>query len=99
MAQREIRLPDIGEFEDVEVIEVLVSPGDRVEVEQSLIVLESDKASMEIPSPWAGVIIEMRVSVGDAAFEQMPIGVMEVDEKDEAPRAAERRAGLEKQLK
>ncbi len=87
MAQREIRLPDIGEFEDVEVIEVLVSPGDRVEVEQSLIVLESDKASMEIPSPYAGVITEMRVSVGDPASEQMPIAVMEVDEKDEAPTA------------
>ena len=87
MAQREIRLPDIGEFEDVEVIEVLVSAGERVEVEQSLIVLESDKASMEIPSPWAGVITEIRVSVGDAAFEQMPIGVMEVDQKDDAPPA------------
>jgi pyruvate dehydrogenase E2 component (dihydrolipoamide acetyltransferase) len=88
LAQREIRLPDIGEFEDVEVIEVLVSAGERVEVEQSLIVLESDKASMEIPSPWAGVITEIRVSVGDAAFEQMPIGVMEVDQKDDAPPAS-----------
>ncbi len=88
MAQREIRLPDIGEFEDVEVIEVLVAPGDRVEVEQSLIVLESDKASMEIPSPWAGVISEIRVSVGDPAFEQMPIGVMEVDEKEEGAAAS-----------
>ncbi len=88
MATREIRLPDIGEFEDVEVIEVLVAPGDRVEVEQSLIVLESDKASMEIPSPWAGVITEMRVSVGDPAFEQMPIGKMEVDEKEEAAPAS-----------
>lgn len=83
MAQREIRLPDIGEFEDVEVIEVLVAPGERVEVEQSLIVLESDKASMEIPAPWAGVITEIRVAVGDPAFERMPIGVMEVDEKEE----------------
>jgi pyruvate dehydrogenase E2 component (dihydrolipoamide acetyltransferase) len=94
VAQREILLPDIGEFEDVEVIEVLVSPGERVEVEQSLIVLESDKASMEIPSPWAGVITEIRVSVGDAAFEQMPIGAMEVDEKDESPAAETTRAVL-----
>ncbi|MCD6732278.1 MAG: branched-chain alpha-keto acid dehydrogenase subunit E2, partial [Burkholderiaceae bacterium] len=49
MATIEVKVPDIGEFKDVEVIEVLVKPGDRVEVEQSLITVESDKASMEIP--------------------------------------------------
>ena len=86
--QREIYLPDIGEFEDVEVVEVLVAPGDRVEVEQSLLVLESDKASMEIPSPSAGIIVEMRVRVGDKAFENMPIALMEVDDKETLPAAA-----------
>ncbi len=60
----DVRVPDIGEFENVEVIEVLVAPGDRVEVEQSLITLESDKATMEIPSPAAGVVQELLVEVG-----------------------------------
>ena len=85
---REIHLPDIGEFDDVEVVEVLVAAGDRVEVEQSLIVLESDKASMEIPSPYAGVLVELRVRVGDKAFENMPIAVMEIDDKEALPAAA-----------
>jgi dihydrolipoamide dehydrogenase len=60
----EIRVPDIGDFQDVEVIEVLVAPGDRVEAEQSLITLESDKATMEIPSPRAGIVREVAVAVG-----------------------------------
>jgi pyruvate dehydrogenase E2 component (dihydrolipoamide acetyltransferase) len=61
----EVLLPDIGDFHDVEVIEILVKPGDRVEAEYPLITLESDKASMEIPSPQAGVIAEVRVALGD----------------------------------
>ena len=66
MAQTiEVTLPDIGDFQDVEVIEILVQPGDRVEAEDPLITLESDKASMEIPSPQAGVIGEVKVSIGD----------------------------------
>ena len=66
MAQMiEVLLPDIGDFHDVEVIEILVKPGDRVEAEYPLITLESDKASMEIPSPQAGVIAEVRVALGD----------------------------------
>ncbi len=66
MAQMiEVLLPDIGDFHDVEVIEVLVKQGDRVEVEDPLITLESDKASMEIPSPEAGVVGEVRVALGD----------------------------------
>ncbi|MDJ0850407.1 MAG: dihydrolipoyl dehydrogenase [Myxococcota bacterium] len=63
-APLDVRVPDIGEFENVEVIEVLVAVGDRVEVEQSLITLESDKATMEIPSPGAGVVQELVVEVG-----------------------------------
>ena len=54
-AEREIQVPDIGDFSDVEVIEVLVAPGDRVDAEDSLITLESEKATLEIPSPAAGV--------------------------------------------
>lgn len=61
----EIALPDIGDFKDVEVIEVLVSAGDNIGVDDSLITLESDKASMEIPSPSAGVVKEVRIQVGD----------------------------------
>jgi pyruvate dehydrogenase E2 component (dihydrolipoamide acetyltransferase) len=65
----EIKVPDIGDFKDVEVIELLVAPGDRVKPEQSLITVESDKASMEIPSPMAGVVRELRVKLGDKVSE------------------------------
>ncbi len=67
--EQEIRIPDIGDFEDVEVIEVLVAAGDSVEREDSLVTIESDKASMEIPSPFGGVIAEVAVSVGDRVSE------------------------------
>ena len=65
MATVEVNVPDIGDFKDVEVIEVLVKPGDRVKAEQSLVTVESDKASMEIPSSQAGVVKELKVKVGD----------------------------------
>ncbi len=58
-------VPDIGDFKDVEVIEVLVKPGDTIAKDQSLITVESDKASMEIPSSAAGVVKELRVKLGD----------------------------------
>ncbi|MGE4236942.1 biotin/lipoyl-containing protein, partial [Hydrogenophaga sp.] len=61
----EVRVPDIGDFKDVAVIEVLVKPGDAIALEQSLITVESDKASMEIPSSAAGVLKELKVKVGD----------------------------------
>jgi pyruvate dehydrogenase E2 component (dihydrolipoamide acetyltransferase) len=61
----EIPVPDIGDFKDVAVIEILVKPGDTVQAEQSLITVESDKATMEIPSPAAGVVKELRVKTGD----------------------------------
>jgi len=61
----EVRVPDIGDFKDVAVIELLVKPGDTVKAEQSLFTVESDKASMEIPSPAAGVVQELKVKVGD----------------------------------
>jgi len=62
----EVAVPDIGDFKDVAVIEVLVKPGDTVKAEQGLITVESDKASMEIPSPQAGVLESLRVKLGNA---------------------------------
>jgi pyruvate dehydrogenase E2 component (dihydrolipoamide acetyltransferase) len=79
-APQEVHLPDIGDFTDVDVAEVLVAKGQRVEAEQSLVVLESDKASMEIPSPVAGVLVEMKVAVGDKISEGALIAIIEVDE-------------------
>ena len=69
MAVAPIKIPDIGGAEGAEIVEVLVAPGDTIEVEQSLIVVESDKASMEIPAPQAGVVTELRVAVGDTVSE------------------------------
>jgi pyruvate dehydrogenase E2 component (dihydrolipoamide acetyltransferase) len=69
MAVVDVRVPDIGDFKDVEVIEVMVKPGDRVALEQSLLTVESDKASMEIPSSHAGVVREMVVKLGDKVSE------------------------------
>jgi dihydrolipoamide dehydrogenase len=74
----EVKVPDIGDFKDVEVIEVLVKPGDTVAQEQSLITVESDKASMEIPSSAAGVVKEMRVKLGDKVSQGSPLLVLEV---------------------
>ena len=76
MAQIEVKVPDIGDFKDVEVIEVLVKPGDRVAKEQSLITVESDKASMEIPSPAAGTVESLRVGLGDKVSEGSPILIL-----------------------
>src|SRR3954466_9968300 len=61
----EVKVPDIGDFKDVAVIELLVQPGETVRAEQSLITVESDKASMEIPSSAAGVVKELKVKLGD----------------------------------
>jgi dihydrolipoyl dehydrogenase len=73
----EVRVPDIGDFKDVEVVEVLVKPGDRIEKEGSLITLETDKATMEIPSPAAGRVKELRVKVGDKVSKDSSILVLE----------------------
>jgi len=75
--ERAINVPDIGEFDQVEVIEVLVGPGEEVAVEQSLITLESDKATMEIPAPFAGVVKSVSVSVGDMVAEGSTILTLE----------------------
>ena len=60
-----IRVPDIGDFSEIPVIEILVAVGDSVEAEQSLVTLESDKATMEVPAPVAGVVRELRVALDD----------------------------------
>ena len=73
----EVRVPDIGDFKDVAVIELLVKPGDVVKLEQSLFTVESDKASMEIPSPAAGVLTELKVKVGDTVNIGDLVAVME----------------------
>ena len=69
MALVEVKVPDIGDFKEVEIIELLVKPGDVVKAEQSLITVESDKASMEIPSSHAGVVKEIKVKLGDKVAE------------------------------
>ncbi|WP_418315400.1 dihydrolipoyllysine-residue acetyltransferase [Piscinibacter sakaiensis] len=73
----EVAVPDIGDFDEVAVIEVMVKVGDKVEVEQSLITVESDKASMEIPSSQAGVVKELKVKVGDKVSEGTVVVVLE----------------------
>ncbi|PKL94681.1 MAG: dihydrolipoyl dehydrogenase [Gammaproteobacteria bacterium HGW-Gammaproteobacteria-8] len=84
MANRtEIKVPDIGDFERVPVIEVLVAVGDRIEAEQSLLTLESDKATMEVPSPQTGTLVELKVKEGDGVSEGDVIAVLEI-ENDES---------------
>jgi dihydrolipoamide dehydrogenase len=83
----EVKVPDIGDFKDVEVIEVLVKPGDTVAKEQSLVSLESDKAAMEIPSPQAGVVKELVVKLGDKVSQGSVILKLESGETAAAPSA------------
>lgn len=80
MSQMEIKVPDIGDFKEVEVIELLVKPGDTVKPEQSLITVESDKASMEIPSSHAGVVKELKVKLGDKVAEGSLILLLEASD-------------------
>jgi pyruvate dehydrogenase E2 component (dihydrolipoamide acetyltransferase) len=75
----EVKVPDIGDFKEVEVIELLVKPGDTVAVDQSLITVESDKASMEIPSNQAGVVKELKVKLGDKVAEGSPLVTLETE--------------------
>ncbi len=90
MAQREVTVPDIGDFTDVPVIEILVSEGDEVEVDAPLVTLESDKATMDVPSPFAGKVVELKVKVDDTVSEGSPLLVLEVpDEGEGATRSTE----------
>jgi pyruvate dehydrogenase E2 component (dihydrolipoamide acetyltransferase) len=85
---KEARVPDIGGHDNVPVIEVLVKPGDRVEKEQSLITLESDKATMEVPAPFAGTIKEVKLKVGDEVSEGALIATIEAEGATAAPKSA-----------
>src|SRR5512145_974496 len=86
MPGTEVKVPDIGDFKEVEVIEVLVKPGDAIDKEQSLITLESDKATMEIPSPTAGKVAKLVVKVGDKVSKGSPILILDAEAtRAEAP--------------
>src|SRR3979411_245707 len=87
MAGIEVKVPDIGDFKNVEVIEVLVKPGDAVAKEQSLVTLESDKATMEIPSPGAGVVKELRIKLGAKVSQGSPLLVLESVQAEKRPTA------------
>src|SRR5450830_1593117 len=79
MSQIEVKVPDIGDFKEVEVIEVLVKVGDTIKIEQSLLTVESDKASMEIPSSHAGVVKEIRVKIGDKVAEGSVVVIVDAE--------------------
>jgi pyruvate dehydrogenase E2 component (dihydrolipoamide acetyltransferase) len=83
--ERTVRVPDIGDFENVEVIEVLVASGDRIEPDASLVTLESDKATMEVPSPFGGVVKEVCVDVGDRVSEGDALVVMDAEVVEPVP--------------
>src|SRR6266851_5575204 len=77
MAAIEVKVPDIGDFKDVPVIELLAKPGDAIKKEDSLVTLESDKATMEVPSTHAGVVKELRVKIGDKVSQGSVIAVVD----------------------
>src|SRR5712671_2604738 len=88
MATQEVKVPDIGDFKDVPVIQVFVKPGDAVKPEDPLISLESDKATMDVPSPAAGTVKEVKIKVGDRVSEGRVILVLESAKVSPAPGAA-----------
>jgi pyruvate/2-oxoglutarate dehydrogenase complex dihydrolipoamide acyltransferase (E2) component len=75
----EIKVPDIGDFKNVEIIEILVKEGDQVNKNDTIITLESDKSSVEIPSPYSGKITELKVKVGDKISEGSLIALIEAE--------------------
>ncbi|WP_153305461.1 biotin/lipoyl-containing protein, partial [Variovorax soli] len=88
MSEQQIKVPDIGDFAEVAVIEVLVKAGDKIKAEQSLITVESDKASMEIPSSHAGTVKAVAVKVGDKVSEGSVVLTLDVEEGAAAPAPA-----------
>ena len=84
----EVKVPDIGDYQDIPVIEVLIQPGDVIEKEQSLITLESDKATMDVPSSHAGVVKEVKVKVGDHISEGGLVLLLEAAEAAATPPVA-----------
>jgi dihydrolipoamide dehydrogenase len=93
--RKEIRVPDIGDFKDVEVIEVLVKAGDPVAVEDPLVTLETDKASMDVPAPFAGKLVELKVGKGDRVSEGDVIAVLAVEGETRAEQREEDAEGAE----
>ncbi len=89
----EISVPDIGDFDEVEVVEILVAKGDRVEFDDPLVSIESDKATMEIPSTAAGIIADLQVAEGDRVSEGSVLVVIEADEEGEQASQEETRGG------
>ena len=88
MAMMDVTVPDIGDFDEVAVIELLVKVGDSVKAEQSLITVESDKASMEIPCSHAGVVKEIKVKLGDKVKQGSVVVVLDVAGAAAAPAPA-----------
>lgn len=86
-AIKEVVVPDIGDFKDVPVIEVLVKPGDSVKADDSLVTLESDKATMEVPAPFGGVVKDMKVKVGDKVSQGVLILTLEAQDGTAQPSA------------
>ncbi len=89
MSSVEVRVPDIGDFKEVEIIELLVKPGDRVAVDQSLVTVESDKASMEIPSSQDGIVKELKVKIGDKVAEGSLLLTLEPAQAADSPAGAD----------
>ncbi|MGD7483547.1 biotin/lipoyl-containing protein, partial [Ralstonia pseudosolanacearum] len=85
MSVVEIKVPDIGDYKDVDVIEVMVKAGDVVAVDQSLITLETDKATMDVPADVAGRIVEVKIKVGDKASQGTVIATVEAGAAAAAP--------------
>ena len=88
MSTVEVKVPDIGDFKEVEVIELMVKVGDTIKVDQSLVTVESDKASMEIPSSHAGVVKEIKIKVGDKVAEGSLVLIVDAAEAAAAPAEA-----------
>ena len=87
MAQ-EVKVPDIGNYSNIPVIEILVKPGETVKKDQGLVTLESDKATMEVPAPFAGVVAEIKVKVGDEVSEGVVVVLIAAADGAAKPAAA-----------
>ena len=84
MSAQEIKIPEIGDFSDIPVIEIHVAAGDTVAAEEPLVTLESDKATLDVPAPVAGTVTELRVAVGDTVSEGSVIMVIDAEDGDAA---------------
>ena len=93
----EVRVPDIGDFQDVPIIEIHVSPGDEVAVEDPLVTLESDKATMDVPAPFGGTVKELKVKEGDTVSEGSMLLTLETEESDDDADEAESKSSEERQ--